>query len=190
MQALCRFIGALPKPLRQRQGTQASELNMTDLAHFCSRMTNHQAIDTVLDAFDRFCIVGQECSLPYVAQRLAALGSRFIRAPSHNAAVIGGLAGQFDCLVICGPQGRYTLDKPAVALIAADPPQTTWNVADPLLANLIFVVPLYSAPSSGQGWFYPHPMERGEDDAVFQGLKAGLRNVAVAKRSRAARLHR
>jgi len=188
VQELTKWVQKLPKPPRRLQGMPANNLEMSDLAHFCSRYVDSQAVDAVLNSYDRFCIVGQECSVPYVAQRLTAMGKSFVRSPSYNEAAIGGIADQYDCVIVCGAQGRYTLDKPGVALMAADPPQDVWNLppGSPL-AELVFVVPMKRAPVSGLDWFYPHPMERGEDDEVFQGLRSGLRKVAEAKRTRVAR---
>ncbi|MCR0983684.1 AMP-binding protein [Roseomonas populi] len=184
MQGLASWIEALPKPPKRQSGVPVTALEMSDLSHFCSRIVDRDSVDKVLDRFDRFCIVGQECSVPYVARRLEELGKPYVRSPSYAPDALAPLSDSFDCILICGAQGRYAIEKPAVALMAADPTQNTWNFPDPSFETMTFVVPQTRAPATGQDWYVSFALERGGDDAVFRALRQALREQGIAARKR------
>ena len=148
----------------------AEELDMVELAHFCSRYVDQSAVDKVLAKYERFCLVGQEASVPYVAKRLSELGKSFTRVPSYAPEMLATVEGQYDCLIICGAQGRYPITAPAVALMTAQAGWTTLHVA-PELANLVFVVPRERGPVSGNDWFYPLKLVRGQNDEEINEVR-------------------
>lgn len=185
---LADWMATLEKPVRRQVGVPSFKLEMSDLPHFCSRFVDERAVDRIVAAYDRFCVVGQECSVPYLVKKLEAAGKSFIRSASYSEAAIGGRLDDFDCVVICGAQGRYVLKKPGVALMAADPPAWTWNIDDDELAKLNPVVPFINAPESGQDWYYAHPMSRGMHSAVFRDMRSGIREFYDGQR--ASRLER
>jgi hypothetical protein len=184
VKSLAGWIKALPKPPRRTAETAAQPLEISDLAHFCSRVSDREAIERVLASYDRFCIVGQDSSIPYLAPRLAALGKSLVRAGSYAPDVIGPLQDQYDCMLICGPQGRYPITKPAVALMAAESERQTWNIADPDITGLTFVVRATQAPTSGSDWFAPPRMVRDQDREVFATLRQGVRDFHLRARKR------
>jgi hypothetical protein len=188
--ALAEWIRALPAPLRRSSAATAQPLKMADLAHYCSRFANREAIEEVLARYDRFCIVGQESSVPYLAGRIAALGKSFVRAASYAPAMVGPLEDRFDCMLICGPQGRYPITKPAVAVMSADPLRQTWNIADPAIAGLDFVVPAGEAPESGADWLLPPRLSRDWDLDVYTNLRGEVREFHLAQRRRVAERRR
>ncbi|MFN6954434.1 MAG: AMP-binding protein [Acetobacteraceae bacterium] len=182
--ALAAWIRGRPVPLRRTSATAAQPLEISDLAHFCSRITDRDAIERVLARYDRFCIVGQDASIPYLAPRIAALGKSLVRAGSYAPDVIGPLQDSFDCMLICGPQGRYPITTPAVALMAAESERQTWNITDPEITRLGFVVPSSHAPASGTDWLPPPRMARDEDREVFAALRQGVRDFHLHQRRR------
>ncbi len=181
---LAQWVKKLPAPLRRQEGTAPSKMESSDLAHFCSRISNQKAIDAVLDSFDRFCVVGQESSVPYVAHRLEAMGKSFIRTMSYQPVAMKGLLDETDCILICGAKGKYTLTKPAVALMGADRTVDDWNPPDLDVEGDDFVEPVTRAPVSGQDWFYRQGMARGQDDRAFKALRAALLALRPGNRGR------
>ena len=95
-----------------------TRLDMTDLAHFCSHAVDKAALDRVLAAYDRFCIVGQPASVAYIRRTLAEQGKAWVEAPSYHSAVLDTLP-PFDCILSCGPTGAIDTDRPAVAVMGA-----------------------------------------------------------------------
>jgi acyl-CoA synthetase (AMP-forming)/AMP-acid ligase II len=182
--ALAAWIKARPQPLKRTAETAAQPLEISDLAHFCSRVSDREAIERVLARYERFCIVGQDSSIPYLAPRIAQLGKSLVRAGSYAPDVIGPLQDSFDCMLICGPQGRYPITKPAVALMAAESERQTWNIADAEITKLVFVVPSSQAPQSGTDWLTPPRMARDADREVFAALRQGVRDFHLRQRRR------
>jgi acyl-CoA synthetase (AMP-forming)/AMP-acid ligase II len=174
VRALANWVAALPVPPARVRGAGGASLEVADLAHYCSRFASADAIEAVLARYDRLCVVGQEASVPYVARRAAELGKTVVRAPSYAPEQVGPLADAFDVMVICGSQGRYPIDKPAVALMAAGPRGWTWNIEDPHLQKLTYVVSQNRAPESGQDWYAPRGMARFAERAVFSALREGV----------------
>ncbi len=184
MQQLAAFIAGLPTPPRRRRGTAVAALETSDLAHFCSRIVDPAAVEQVLGAFDRFCIVGHECSVPYAAKRLEALGKSYVRAPSYSPDVLRPLDDAFDAILICGAQGRYAIEKPAVALMAADSERQSWNFEDDTFEKLTIIVPSQRAPASGTDWYTPFAMQRDADSDAFVELRQSVREFRTARRRR------
>ena len=148
--------------------------------------TNQAALDVVLEAFDRFCVVGHECSVSYVAEKLAELGKPYQRTMSYQPEALAGVIDEVDCVVICGAQGRYASDKPAVALMGADRTVQNWTPPARRGAKgpLIFVEPVTQAPASRTDWYYPFALERGGDLGTFKEMRVGLRASRLAKRAK------
>ncbi len=107
--------GAIDVPVASPEVTR---LDMTDLAHFCSHAVDRAALDRVLAAHERFCIVGQPASVAYLRRTLAEQGRGWVEAPSYHPAVLDTLP-PFDCILSCGPTGLIDTDRPAVAVMGA-----------------------------------------------------------------------
>jgi acyl-CoA synthetase (AMP-forming)/AMP-acid ligase II len=169
------WVSRLPGKLKTAPGAPESRLDNADLAHFCSRIVNADAVDKVLDQFDSFAIIGQDSSLPFIEKRLDAMGKRHARAPSYAPDVLAALPQPVDCLLICGAQGKYEITKPAVALMAADPGRQTWNMPDQRFDQEVFIRPPRLAPPSGQDWYHAHPLDRSDegDRLAVAGVREG-----------------
>ena len=179
-----RLAERLTGGVRKRAGTAATRLEVSDLAHFCSRIADSAQIDEVLDAFDRFCIVGQKSSLPYVAKRIEALGKSYVRALSFAPGALNAMQDDFDCVLMCGAQGHYAVAKPAAALMRSGPGPRTWNLADKQLDGRHFDVPAASAPKSGSDWFAPFEMRRDHDLNLVLAARTEIHNIALENRRR------
>ena len=145
-------------------------------------MVSASAIDPIIDGFDRFCISGSKSSLPYVRQRLEALGKPFIRVPSHSPELLRPLRDAFDCLLICGSVGRVDADVPTAALQHAE---LGWRVQK--LGKLTDTLPpMQDAPPSGTDWFHTFPLSRDADVAVWEDARSQRRKRRLAGPARAA----
>jgi hypothetical protein len=136
-------------------------LNMLDLGHFCSHFADRKSIDTLLAAYDSFCIAGQESSIPYIRRALAAAGKRHVTVPSYAPEILATIDQPYDCLLICGAWGDYPIKSPAAAIMfIAQSPARTLNIADPRLSNLIFKRSATYDPPSATDWFAPFRLHR------------------------------
>ena len=149
--------------------------DLTDLAHFCSQAASRAAIDHVVAMFDRFCIVGQPASIPYVRAAITARGKTFIESPGYHSETLAQLPA-FDCLLSCGATGAYDGTAPAAALMAAGWQGYTSNLPAERFPS--FEVGLPSAPRAEWYCLSPEgPALSGEDLArVEEG------NAAAASR--------
>jgi len=171
--SLVEWVGRLPKPLTRTPARGGgAKLEMSDLAHYCSRMVNGSSVDKLLAHYKSFCVAGQDGSVPYVRRKLEALGKQFVQVPSYAPEILRNVTEPFDCLVICGPQGRYPIETPAAALMVA---QSQWkrtkNIDDPNIAKLSFIVSRERAPVSGEDWFYPPGMSRGKNEPQIRAVR-------------------
>ncbi len=169
---LAGWLKDRPETLKLGPKPPGPALEMHELAHYCSRIVNAASVDRILAHYDRFCIVGQEASAPYVARQLDRLGKHYVRAPSYAPEILDKLAQDVDCLVICGPQGKYRIDLPAIALMVA---QSQWlastNIDDPVLADLQFIVGQRRVPPTGNDWFHPFEMDRDANEQEISEVR-------------------
>lgn len=103
-------------------------LAMSDLPHFCSHSINPDAINLILDRYERFCISGPAASLPHLEKEIVRRGKAAVRVPSHAPATLAALNEPFDCLLICGAWGDVAADIPTIALQHASPAWKTRNL--------------------------------------------------------------
>ena len=133
------------------------KIDLTEPVHFCSNAALQEPIDALLASFDRFCIVGQQASLPYLQKQIEKLGKSYVRVTSFAPEAIASVAGSYDCMLICGAWGPFEIDGPAVAFQNVDPKR-------PRVFNLDWFQArfprLTEQPPSGDDWFYPLPMGR------------------------------
>jgi acyl-CoA synthetase (AMP-forming)/AMP-acid ligase II len=170
---LAGWVDQLPAPLVRTMAPDAgNKLEMTDLAHYCSRIVNRSSVDKLLAHYQSFCVVGQDGSVPYVRRKLDEMGKKYVQVPSYAPEILRNVKEPFECMVICGSQGRYPIDAPAAALMVA---QSSWkrtkNIDDPSIANLAFIVSRERAPESGSDWFYPPGMDRGRNEAQIIAVR-------------------
>jgi acyl-CoA synthetase (AMP-forming)/AMP-acid ligase II len=145
-----------PQTWLQRDATR---LEMSELAHYCSHMSKKALVDKVLQKYERFCIVGQPSSVPYIRSELARLGKSYIQASSYSPAILAQYKGQFDCLLICGSQGNYPIEVPAAAIMRASAAWITRHIEDPDLDVRTFSTAKVEAPPSGHDWYYPYEFD-------------------------------
>ncbi len=105
--AILRFIGAHQAQARTTTGVATAQLTLKDPPHFCSFLTNRQAVDFVVSQYDSFCIGGLPSSLPYLEQRIQKQGKPYFYASTMNPD-----RTDFDCQVMTGFSGVAKTDKP------------------------------------------------------------------------------
>jgi acyl-CoA synthetase (AMP-forming)/AMP-acid ligase II len=154
----------LGRPVHRSRQPSAATLDMGELAHYCSRYVVAGSVDAVVDAFSSFCVVGQASSVAYLTRLLEARGKPFVRVQSYSQEILAGLVQEFECLVICGPKGRYPITKPAAALMPAQGEWLTLNMPTPELQRLKFYVGRAHAPKTGDDCFYPLVLSRIDTD--------------------------
>jgi acyl-CoA synthetase (AMP-forming)/AMP-acid ligase II len=150
-----------------------AKLEVLDLGHYCSHFADQANIDTLLESFDSFCIAGQESSIPYIRQKLAAAGKRFVTVPSYAPEILATVPHPYDCLLICGAWGDYRIDGPAAAIMfTANSAARAFNVDDPALKSLIFKRSAAYDPPSATDWFYPGRLHRDWPVDVWSAQRA------------------
>lgn len=150
---------ARDRPLERRGAGDSAKLELSDLSHFCSYLGRKKAIDLVLAKYDRFCIVGQRSSAPYIRKELERQGKGYFYLNSYAPEIIGSAPERPDCVLICGAQGEHKLDLPTVAIMKASGAWNTQNIDDPILDATEFVYGKASAPASGYDWYYPFTLD-------------------------------
>ena len=174
--ALIRWVENMPTRPVRRPLRQGARLALNDPRHFCSHKVVSSVIDQVIDRFDRFCISGSKASLPYVQQRLQALGKSFVRVPSHSPEMLEPLRQDFDCLLICGAVGRVDPSLPAAAFQFAE---LGWRVQN-LGAWAEMLPPMNDVPASGTDWFHAVPLSRDVDRSVWERARSQRRRRILA----------
>jgi acyl-CoA synthetase (AMP-forming)/AMP-acid ligase II len=159
--ALARFILAQAGDVPRVKLPGASKLAMLDLGHFCSHFAHQPSIDKLLAAYSRFCIAGQDSSIPYIRRKLAESGKWFRSVPSYAPEILATITEPYDCLLICGAWGDYPIETPAAAIMfVADTGARCLNITDPELARLNFKRNAKHDPPSAEDWFNPGPLHR------------------------------
>ena len=176
--ALSRWIENMPTPPARKPLNTGARLSMADPVHFCSIKVTSSSIDEVIDRFERFCISGSKGSLPYVRQRLEALGKPYIRVPSHTSEILRPLRAQFDCLLICGSVGRVDPQVPAAAFQHAEEGWRVQNLG--ILTETL--APMHDLPPSGTDWFHSFALSRDDDHAVWEKARRARRKRRLAGR--------
>jgi acyl-CoA synthetase (AMP-forming)/AMP-acid ligase II len=147
------------REIQKYPAANAPKLSLDDLGHFCSHFIDDEAADALADRFERFCIVGQKSSLPYFRKALEKRGKSYVTAMSYSPEILGKLARDYDCVAICGPQGEYEVEGPAVALMRAS---KNWNFqhVDAEIEKLRFPTLIAKYPPTGSDWFYSFALDR------------------------------
>jgi acyl-CoA synthetase (AMP-forming)/AMP-acid ligase II len=180
---LAAWIEKRPAPLEKYPATADARLQMNDLGHFCSHFIDAEAVDKVIAKFDRFCIVGQRSSLPYVRRKLEREGKHYVHATSYAPEMLGRIPRDYDCVLICGAQGEFEIAGPAVALMRASPRWQVQNIEDPEIAGLTFQVKNARCPPSRTDWFYPFELDRAANAKPFIQTRRANHEVKRANRA-------
>ena len=177
---LLRWLDCAGPLRRTEDAVGTGRFIVADLPHYCSHLVDRAAVDTVLDSFDRFCIAGQQSSVPYVRHRLAEIGKSFFIVPSYAPAVIEALKLPFDCLLICGAMGNYPVTGPCVDIMSSGlPGGPVRNAPDGKLNNLQININSNRASRSNNDWFSPAQLNRNWDQApINHAIQANIDNIA------------
>ncbi len=178
--SLAEWITNRAEPLPLVALPQAARLERDDLGHFCSHFANARDIDTLLARFARFCIAGQDSSIPYIRNALAHAGKPFVHVPSYAPEILQPFAGTYDCLLICGAWGDFEITTPAASIMFNNThPTGVFNIADPALGKLVFKLNSASDPPSRTDWFYPAKLHRDWDLSVWTNVRERGARAAV-----------
>jgi acyl-CoA synthetase (AMP-forming)/AMP-acid ligase II len=189
--ALTAWIKARPE-IVQRPLRPGAPLLLSDARHFCAIAARKRSVDAVVARFERFCVVGQPASLPYLRQRLEAEGKAYDLVPSAAPEILDTLAGRHDCIITCGSAGDVETDLPVIAFQHVGEGWRTRNLG-PFEAELMALGRLNEPLVSGKDWF--HVFEPGASEADRAAWKAARGRQAGAPREdrqarRALRLER
>ena len=179
--ALGKWIETLPQPLKTFPLQQGPSIQMNDLAHFCSHYVCREPVDDLVSHFDSFCIAGQQSSVAHLRKEIERQGKRYVYAASYAPEILKNVPEEYDCLVICGPQGAYEIEGPAVALMPITMRWRVKDIDDPKIAHAKYNIAGRELPESGTDWFYPFPLER---DANIERFQSGRQRIKEAKRER------
>jgi acyl-CoA synthetase (AMP-forming)/AMP-acid ligase II len=161
VESLLRWAHEQAVPLARRALPAGERISSSDPPHFCSISVSREAIDRVVERYDRFCIAGPASSLPYLRRELDRQGKSYVHVPSYAKQILSGLDFEYDCLVICGAMGELPteFDKPIIALQHIGLEQRTWNVGE--FAGEI--AGLEEHVQSGVDWLHLFELERAKD---------------------------
>ena len=181
-EALGCWLEALPTPPARVALPRGARLDMADLGHFCSHFTNRAAIDTLLAAYASFCIAGQDSSVPYIREALGRAGKPYVCVPSYAPEMLRTVDLAYECLLVCGAWGELPAGVPGGAIMfTSNSLATTFNIADPKLAGLVFKRNSAADPASGTDWFYPARLHRDWDASVWTRLRGAAPEPAQAR---------
>jgi len=166
-QALGTWIAERQETVTRRRLPEGPRLAVAGLAHYCSHFVDSARLDRLLARYDRFCLAGQEASVPYISNALTRAGKTFIRVPSFAPEILASRHSEFDCVLICGPQGSYPVHVPVAAVMRNGERWTTLHIDDSDLANIQVWCEYPDAPASGSDWFYQFGMERMAQASLF-----------------------
>jgi acyl-CoA synthetase (AMP-forming)/AMP-acid ligase II len=170
--AFAAWVKKRSAPLRTYPFVGGDTLQMNDLAHFCAHFVAQPLADKVISRFDRFCIAGQRSSVPYVRKELERLSKSYVYATSYAPEILSKVTQDYECVIICGPQGEYEIEGPAVALMRASRGWMVQGIDDPDMDYGGFKVPGSKIPESGSDWFYPFTLRRGIDQEALLNARA------------------
>lgn len=171
VEVMAKWIGQQGGRIRRREATSSNKVEVSDLAHYCSHNTDQKKIDKILAKFDSFCIAGQTASVPYIRKQLEQSGKTYSYVPSYAPEILKKTPAKFDCLLICGAQGRYAIDIPAATIMKASPKWSTVHIDDPELENAVFWTDPSDAPVTGEDWFYPFEVSRMKNAKEFWNVR-------------------
>lgn len=140
---------------------QKLPIQMVELAHFCSFLTNVEVLEKTIAHYDSFCIVGQPASIAALPRMIEAKGKSWVRAPSFAPEVLDAVKESFDAILICGAQGPYKTTKPTFSIMPSN--QNSKHVVNVSDANIIALGNSFLSTNElmGSVWF-------GEQDAQLQ----------------------
>ena len=170
---IAEWASAREGGLARRRAVAGPPMETSDLPHFCSHYIIAGAVETVLAKYASFCVVGQDSSVPYIRARLDQLGKPYVQARSYAPAALAHIGQDYDCILICGPQGRYLLKKPAIGIMR---PSNAWlvaNVDDAELSSLEFTHRRSAGPPSGEDWFHVFTLDRRRTILAFNQVRIG-----------------
>jgi acyl-CoA synthetase (AMP-forming)/AMP-acid ligase II len=183
VRALLKWVKRRGEPLKAHPSRETQKIQINDLGHFCAHLVVEDAVKTVASKFDSFCIAGRPSSVPYLRKELDRLGKPYVYAASYSQEVLANVPQDYDCIVICGPQGEYPLAKPTVALMRASKKWRVTNIDDDEIQDLQLNPRVKDYPATGTDWFYPFPLDRKNN---AEHHRAALDINKPAKRAEAA----
>jgi acyl-CoA synthetase (AMP-forming)/AMP-acid ligase II len=154
-------------------------LLISDLAHFCSVMAQRQLVDQVAEHFESFYIAGQPSSLPYLRERLDALGKPYAMISSLTREAIDQVPKKHECLVVCGSWGDPPSDLPVIVFQHIG---TGWRV-NPMAQATIRLRQtrrgLNDMPPSAADWYCNIPLATPSeaDRTAWQRSRDATRNI-------------
>lgn len=164
---LSEWMVAHKDSLQRVKLDQRRPIMVSDLHHYCSHYASRDLLDEVLGLYDRYCIVGKASSVSYIEKVLRQADKSYIRLPSYAPNVVRPHQHEFDCMLVCGPQGRFSIEGPVFSVIPTSNSWTTLNVTDRRYAHLKLWLENPNLPQSGDDWFYMQQMERLKNSAEF-----------------------
>ncbi len=156
--ALAAFLKSRRGMMARRSGKARGEASIMDAQHFCSIYVDREKLDEVLEAFDRFCIIGPESSLPYVGKSLRQVGKTHFRAHNLNLPGLGLSDADFDCVLQTGSWGRPETQKPVFQIFDAG-----WDANDkPVTVNAHTI--------NNAQWFHADQASAPNESATSKGV--------------------
>jgi acyl-CoA synthetase (AMP-forming)/AMP-acid ligase II len=113
-------------------------LSLDDLPHFCSHFVDQEALDIVLDSYQRFCIAGSRASVAYIRRKLDEDPDKsycHITTPSRTAIEA---ASPHDCVLVCGPTIEIDHSGPVACVMGGSRGPVMLNASDKALRDLRF----------------------------------------------------
>lgn len=165
--ALGAWINARSTPLNLRPAQPQRLLELSDPPHFCSTLVRQAPIDTLIDKFQSFLVVGPPASVPYLRQQIERRGKRYMHLPSFAPQVLATAADSYDCMLICGAIGPgWPPGKRAAALQHIGHASRTQNLDDvgPL-------GPFNERPTGHRDWFCSFELDGSRDLAVWAATR-------------------
>ena len=139
------FLQAEKSRIPQRSGLLDWRLKSQDSQHFCSMYVDRDKLEAVLGEHQRFCLVGVESSLPFVRNRIGALGKQYVQTNNLNLRGQGFSDDDFDCVLQVGSWGRVETTRPVFQIFSGgwDPKSQPAKVSGRVVEDA--------------GWFHANP---------------------------------
>ncbi len=183
MTAIADWSETLKTPLATSARNQSVPIARDDLGHFCSHYVDVNALQPVIQKFDRFCLVGMEASAPFIQKEIEKAGKKSVRSTSYAPEILDRMKGEFDVVLACGAQGKQLPDTAFVAVMATVKNVSTLNVSDPEISSKLAFSGSLEEDSSSD-WFCPFGLKKidhGEMETI-RSARIGMAQAAVKVR--------
>jgi hypothetical protein len=183
MTAIADWTENLKTPLATSARNQSVPIARDDLGHFCSHYVDVNALQPVIQKFDRFCLVGMEASAPFIQKEIEKAGKKSVRSTSYAPEILDRMKGEFDVVLACGAQGKQLPDTAFVAVMATVKNVSTLNVSDPEISSKLAFSGSLEEDSSSD-WFCPFGLKKidhGEMETI-RSARIGMAQAAVKVR--------